>query len=108
MARHKLSVSEKVWIVKNMYRLAYPIQVQRLWHNEMENEPPSRKTINTIMNNFGQNGSILKAPPSGRPVSVTGESIEDEVSSILVTEHQTSTRRMSTLLNIPRTSIRGV
>jgi hypothetical protein len=46
MARRQLGVHEKVWIVKNMYRLQYPVQVQKLWCKKMENGPPTRPTLN--------------------------------------------------------------
>jgi hypothetical protein len=40
----------------------------------MDNEPPNRQAINSIMNKFEQNGSVLNISPPGRPVSVTGQS----------------------------------
>lgn len=108
MARHQRSVSEKVWLVKQMYQLEYPIQVQRLWRKEMKAEPPSRPTINAVMNKFEQTGSVLNFPASGRPVLVTDESMAEEISSILQLESQTSTRHTSSLLNVSRTSIQRV
>ncbi len=74
----------------------------------MKTKPPSRPTINSVISKFEQTGSVLNYLASGRPVSVTDESMEEEISSILETEPQTSTRRMSSLLNVSRTSIQRV
>ncbi|CAF2373695.1 unnamed protein product [Rotaria sp. Silwood2] len=95
MARRQLSVNEKTWIVKHMYLLEYPINVQRLWSKGINNNPPDRKTIRLLMNKFEQTGSVLNIDPPGRPVSVTDQPTKDEVSSILEKEPRTSTRQMS-------------
>ncbi len=95
MARRQFTISEKVWIVKNMYRLEYPINVQRLWRKEMENGPPTRPTIHAIMNKFEQIGSVLDIHPPGRPVSITDQNTIDQASEILSEQPQTSTRRIS-------------
>jgi ribosomal protein S19E (S16A) len=100
MARRQFSVHEKVWIIKKMYQLQYPVQVQRFWGKEMENNPPSRPTINALMRKFEETGSVIDITPPGRPVSVTGQNMMDEVSEILDEDRQTSTRRMSMQLNI--------
>jgi hypothetical protein len=49
MARRQLSVNEKTWIAKHMYRLEYPINVQRLWRKEINNNPPNRDTIRVLL-----------------------------------------------------------
>jgi hypothetical protein len=108
MARRQLSVHENVSIVKNMYRLQYPVQVQRLWCKEMENNPPTRPTINALMKKFEETGSVLDISPSGRPVSVTGQNVMDKVSEILAEDSQTSTRRMGLQLNISQFSVRTI
>jgi len=108
MARHQLNVKEKTWIVKHMYRLEYPINVQRLWSKEINNNPPDRKTIRSLMNKFEQTGSVLNIDPPGRPVSVTDQETKDEVSSILKEEPRTSLRQMSTDLNISMSSVRHI
>ena len=54
MTRRQLSVSEKTWIVKHMYRLEYSINVQRLWCREMNDNPPHRNTITLLMTQFEQ------------------------------------------------------
>ncbi|CAF3328987.1 unnamed protein product [Rotaria sp. Silwood2] len=106
MACRQLSVNEKTWIVKHMYRLEYPINVQRLWSKEINNNPPDRKTITSLMHKFEQTGSVFNIDPPGRPVSVTDQATKDEVSSILKKEPQTSIRRMSTDSNISMASVR--
>jgi DNA-binding MarR family transcriptional regulator len=88
-----------------MYRLEYPINVQRLWCKEKNNNPQNRETIRSLMNKFEQTGSILNIVPSGRSVSVTGQTTEDEVSSILEKEPPTSARQMSLQLNISKSSV---
>jgi hypothetical protein len=108
MARRQLTVTEKTWVVKQMYRLEYPVNVQRLWSREMNNNPPDQKTIRSLMNKFKQTGSVLSIDPPGRPVSVTDETTEEEVSSIFEKEPQTSIRRMSFQLGISRSSIQRV
>ncbi|CAF4656865.1 unnamed protein product [Rotaria sp. Silwood2] len=108
MARRQLNINEKTWIVKHMYRLEYPINVQRLWSKEINNNPPDRKTIRSLMNKFEQTGSVLNIDLPGRPVSVTTQATKDEISSILENEPRTSTRQMSTDLNISRTSVRRI
>jgi hypothetical protein len=60
MARRQLSVNEKTWIVKHMYQLKYPVNVQRLWRMKINNNPPHRNTIRLLMNKFEQTGSVLK------------------------------------------------
>ncbi|CAF1668241.1 unnamed protein product, partial [Didymodactylos carnosus] len=74
----------------------------------MVNEPPSRPTINAIMNKFEQTESVLDLDRSGRPVTVTDQSNLDEASEILTEQPQTSTRRMSLQLGISQTSVRRV
>ncbi len=108
MARRQLSVNERTWIVKHMYRLEYPINVQRLWSKEINNNPPDRKTITSLMNKFEQTGSVLNIDSPGRPVSVTNQTTKDEVSSILEEKPVTSTRQMSSTLNISRSSVRRI
>lgn len=88
-----------------MYRLEYPINVQRLWRKEINNSPPHRDTIRELMNKFEQTGSVLNIHPPGRPISVADQATKDEISSILEEESQTSAHRMSLQLNIPRTSV---
>ncbi|CAF1991725.1 unnamed protein product [Rotaria magnacalcarata] len=108
MARHQLNVKEKTWIVKHMYRLEYPINVQRLWSKEINNNPPDRKTIRSLMHKFEQTGSVLNIDPPGRPVSVIGQETKDEVSSILKEKPRTSLRQLSTDLNISMSSVRHI
>lgn len=64
----QLSVNEKTWIVKHMYRFEYPISVQRLWSKEINKNPPDRKTIRSLMHKFEQTGLVLNIDQSGRPV----------------------------------------
>ena len=108
MAQRQLTVNEKTWIVKHMYRLEYPINVQRLWCKEINNNPSLRNTIRLLMNKFELTGSVLNIDPPGRPISVTDQTTKDEVSSILDQEPRTSTRRMSAHLDISRSSVRRV
>lgn len=108
MARRQLSVKERTWIIKHMYRLEYPVNVQRLWSKEMNGNPPDRKTITSLMNKFEETGSVSNIDSPGRPVSVTDQTTKDEVSSILEREPQTSPRQMSSNLNISRTSVRRI
>lgn len=108
MARRQLSLNEKTWIIKHMYRLEYPVNVQRLWSKEMNNNPPDRKTIRSLLNKFEQTGSVLNIDPPGRPVSVTDEDAKDKVLSVLEREPQTSPRRMSVELNVSRSSIQRI
>jgi len=60
------------------------------------------------MNKFEQTGSVLNIDPPGRPISITDQTTKDEVSSILKNEPRTSTRQMSTDLNISRSSVRRI
>lgn len=108
MARRQLSVKERTWIVKHMYRLEYPINVQRLLSKEINSNPPDRKTITSLMNKFEETGSVSNIDSPGRPVSVTDPSTKDQVSSILEKEPQTSPREMSLNLNISRSSVRRI
>ena len=108
MARRQLSLNEKTWIVKHLYRLEYPINVQRLWSKKKNGNSSDRKTIRSLMNKFEQSGSVLNIDPSGRPISVTDETTKDEVLSALEEEPQTSTRQMSLELNISRSSIHRI
>lgn len=108
MARRQLSVNEKTWIIKHMYRLEYPINVQRLWCKEINNNPPHRDTIRVLMKKFEQSGSVLDIDPPGRPVSVTDQAAKDEVSSALQKEPRTSIRKMSTDSGISRSSVRRI
>jgi hypothetical protein len=108
MTRRQLSVNKKAWIVKHIYRLEYPINVQRLWCRELNNNPPHRDTIRLLMNKFEQTGSVLNIDPPGRPVSATGDTAKDEISSILEKEPRTSTCRMRLRLSIRRSSVQRV
>ncbi|CAF1481202.1 unnamed protein product [Rotaria sordida] len=63
MARRQLSVNEKTWIVKHMYRVEYSINVQRLWCKEINKNPPHRDTIRVLMKKFEQTGSVLDISP---------------------------------------------
>ncbi len=72
---------------------------------EINNNPSDRKTIRSLMNKFEQTGSVLNIDPPGKPVSITDQTTKDEVSSILEKEPQTSTRRMSLQISIPKSSI---
>ncbi len=105
MTRHQLSLNERVWIVKNMYKLEYPIEVQRLWRKEMEDEPPVRSTINRLINKFEETDSVLNIDPPGIPESVIDQITKDKVSSILKRDPHVSIRHMSSELNISTTSI---
>ena len=91
-----------------MYRLEYPINVQRLWSKKINNNPLDRKTIRSLMNKFGHTGSALNIGLPSRPVSVTDQATKDEVSSILKEEPRTSISQMSTDLNISRSSVRRI
>jgi hypothetical protein len=53
---------------------------------------------------LNKHGSVLNIDPPDRLVSVTDETAKDEVSSVLEKEPQTSTRRVSSELNISRSS----
>ena len=108
MAKLQLSLKEKIWVVKQMYRLEYPVNVQRLWCKENNNNPPHRNTIRSLINKFEQTGSVLNSNPSGRPISITDQNTKDEVSSILEEEPQTSTRRMSVRMGISRSSVLSI
>lgn len=108
MARWQLSVNEKTWIVKHMYRLEYPINVQRLWCKEINNNPPHRDTIRALIKKFEQTGSTLEISPPGRPVSVTDEAAKGKVSSALEKEPRKSIREMSADLSISRSSVRRI
>ena len=105
MARRQLSVNERTWIVKQTYWLQYPINVQRLCSKEINNNSPDRKTITSLMNKFEQTGSLLNISSPSRPVSVTGETTENVVSSILEKDPQTSARQMRSQVGISRSSI---
>lgn len=83
MGRHQFSLNQRVWIVKNMYKLEYPIEFQRQWRKKMEDEPPVRSTINCLMNKFEEIGSVLNIDPPGRPESVIDQITKDKASSIL-------------------------
>ena len=83
MVRRQLSMNEEVWIVKHMNRLRYPVNVQRLWCKEINNNPPHRDTIRVLMNNFEETGSLPDISPPRRLVSVAGQTTKDAVSSIL-------------------------
>ncbi|CAF1381130.1 unnamed protein product [Rotaria sordida] len=108
MARRQLSVNEKTWIVKHMYRLEYPINVQRLWCKQINNNPPHRDTIRVLMKKYEQTGSVLDISPPGRSVSVTDQGVKDEVPSVLQKEPRTSIHQMSTDLSISRSSVRRI
>jgi Helix-turn-helix domain (DUF4817) len=108
MERRQLSVNDKIWIVKNMYRLDHPITVQRKWCREVDNEPPSRPTINSLIKKFEETGSVVNIQPPGRPITVTDEVTKDEVASILEKHPETSIRSMSSKLTISRSSIHRV
>ena len=57
------------------------------------------------MNKFEQTGSLLHISSPSRPVSVTGETTENVVSSILEKDPQTSARQMRSQVGISRSSI---
>jgi hypothetical protein len=75
---------------------------------KINNNPPHRNTIRLLMNKFEQTGSVLNIDPPGRPVSVADQATKDEISSILEEEPQTSIYRMSSQLNIPRSSVQRI
>ena len=108
MAKLQLSLKEKIWVVKQMYRLEYPVNVQRLWCKENNNNPPHRNTIRSLINKFEQTGSVLNDDAPSRPIAVTDQATKDEVSSILEEEPQMSTRRTSAQMNISRSSVRHI
>lgn len=108
MVWYRLNLNEKTWIVKHMYRLEYPLNVQRLWAKEINSNPSDRKTIRSLMNKFERTGSVLNIDPPGRLVSVTDQATKDEVASILKNEPRTSTRQISIDLNISRSSVRRI
>ncbi len=59
MPRRQLSVNKRTWIVKHMYQLEYPLNMQMLWSKEINNNPPDRKTIASLLKKFEQTGSVL-------------------------------------------------
>jgi hypothetical protein len=59
MARRQLSMNKRTWIVKQMYRLEYPINMQKLWSKEINNNPKDRKTITSLIKKFEQTGSVF-------------------------------------------------
>ena len=105
MAQRQLSLKEKIWIVKHMYRLEYPSNVQRLWCKEINSNPPHRNTIRLLMDKFEQTGSVFNIDPPGRPISITSQTTKDEVCLTLDKEPRTSTSQMSLQLNISRSSV---
>ena len=52
MSRRVYTANEKVWIIKHHYKLTYPMNIQRLWRKKKTSEPPTRKTINYIVQKF--------------------------------------------------------
>ena len=108
MTRAQLSVNDKIWIIKNMYRLEYPILVQRKWSQEMADESPNRPTVNSLINKFEQTGSVNNMSPPGPPVIVTGKVIQEQASLILDSHPQTSIPRTSSHLGISMTSVRHI
>ncbi|CAF3586103.1 unnamed protein product [Rotaria sp. Silwood1] len=91
-----------------MYRLEYPINVQRLWSKETNNNLSDRKMIRLLMNKFERTGSVLDIDPPCRPVSVADQTTKDEISSIFGKVPRTSSRQMSSELNISRSSVRRI
>jgi hypothetical protein len=73
-----------------MYGLEYAINMQRLWCKKINNNPPNPGTIRSLMNKFEQTGSVLNIDSPGRPVSITGQTTKNEVSSVLEKEPQAS------------------
>ena len=85
--------------VKHMHRLEYPISVQRLWSKKINDNSSDRKTIRSLMNKFEQTGSALSIDPPGRPTSVTNQTANDEVFSVLQ-EHFYPSFKMNRILFI--------
>ncbi len=79
MSQNSLSTEQRIWVIKQYYQLNFPVSVQRLWRKEFGSSPPSRPTINSIIQKFETTGSVLNLKQKGNGVTVTTEEAKQQV-----------------------------
>lgn len=97
---------EKIHILKTYWKSENSTDVITTWPQFFNSDPPHRNTIYALRDKFNATGSVLDAPRSGRPISVSTQENIDSVGQFFVEQPQTSAVSASRQLDIPRTSLR--
>ena len=110
MPGRKLTKIERIFILKNYYLQKHKIkQVQRLFHRKFPNVTvPAKFAIQQIVKKFDEIGSVMDAPRSGRPKSVTTPDNLELVALEVVADPSQSTRHRSSELHISRRSLQRI
>ena len=70
MAKRILDLNERIWVIKQYYKIDNFCAVQREWKRNFDSKPPSHTTLQRLILKFEETGSVLDNLRSGRPNSV--------------------------------------
>ncbi len=101
----KLSLQERIFVVKTYWKTGNAQEVIRQWSNTYETSPPARAAIYDLRDKFDALGTVADAPRSGRPAKVVNEENEMLVAQAIAGSPRKSARRCSIELNINRRSV---
>ncbi|CAF4207689.1 unnamed protein product [Rotaria sordida] len=101
---HKLSVEEKVFLVKTFYETNNKSETCRCFFEKF-NRRTTRETVGDTVKRFEESGTVAEKKRSGRPVVIRTEENKAAVKSVFSKYPTTSTRRAASMLGISKTSI---
>ena len=104
--RYRLSLSERIKIIKWHASYQNAAEVAHQFHHLYSRTPPARQNILNIVRKFDESGSVQDSPSSGRPSSVSTDGNKERVRAVFHNIPDTSSRRASLELNISRTTLR--
>lgn len=100
----RLSIEEKVKIIKLHAKFENCEEVRRQWKKCFSSEPPKAETISRLVKKFEETGSVHDRDRSGRPLSIVTEETVETVEKMLVDSPNTSIRVGARELGISNTS----
>lgn len=104
------TIAQRTRVVKLFYENnGSIILTQRAYRQQFNvRDGPSPNSIRNIMRRFENQGSVGDLPKTGRPKNVTTNENRERVRESVRENPETSTRRRSTQLGIPRSSLRNI
>ena len=99
----KLTSEERLWIVKEFTRTENQRAVVRNW--PFLTTRPSRHAVQSLVQKFNENGTLLNMPKSGRRRNILTNINTNIVADLYMQEPRNSIRKTSAELDIHRSSV---
>lgn len=100
----RLSLEERVQVVLLYAKFESFVEVQRKWRTMFATEPPSRPTIQSLVEKFKETGSVHDREKSGRPHSAVTEEAIENVTELLDNSRNMSIREGAAALDMTKDS----